>query len=240
MVERSLKKVFADMTLRAVLLSLSPVILVALAASGCSRPARTPEGAGEEPIVLEQGSTADEPDFFVNEDGEVIYKDSRTTLGDESEDEQSANLPPVFPGAQRVYPSGDDPNLRRSYLTRAPFEAVSRFYEVWLARGDAADQADETEEDREETLVNSITSVEDGRRQTTIFVNDGDGPRGGMKVILREYPAQHTVQIVLTTLSATPAGLNPIGTYVPPEEVQQWAEGSGGDETAEEGEEEGE
>jgi hypothetical protein len=240
MVERFLKKVFADMRARAVFLSLSLVILAALAASGCSRPARTPEGAGEEPIVLEQGSTADEPDYFVNEDGEVIYRDSRTTLESESEGEQSANLPPVFPGAQRIYPSGDDPHLRRSYLTRAPFEAVSRFYEVWLARGDAPDQADEAEEDGEETIVNSITSVEDGRRQTTFFVNDGDGPRGGMKVILQEYPAQHTVQIVLTTLSATPVGLNPIGTYVTPEEVQQWADESGEDDSGEEGKEEGE
>lgn len=199
---------------------------------GCS-PERPIETESEdESVVVEEGSTADEPEYFVDEDGKVIYRDSRTSLEGEdseeaesetelSEDERLFNEIPVFPGAQRIFPSGENQELRKSYITRASIDAVSRFYNNFLAYGEADIDTAEAEP---ENLVNTITSVEDDRHQATLFVNPDEGPRGGMKVLLKEFPAQQAVQIVHTTLAATPAGLDPVGIYVTPEEVEEWVE----------------
>jgi len=203
--------------------------LMILLLIGCTNPTgRTAdtEMQPEEPVVLEEGSTDDGPGYFVTDDGTVIYEDSRTRLpgqetDSESTNEADENAMPVFPGAQRIYPAGEDPEARQSYMTRAPIDAVAQFYNNYLAYG----KTEFDDESSEEGInVNVVTSEEDGRRQATLFVNESDGPRGGMKVILKEYPAQHAVQIVHTTLDATPVGLNPIGTFVTPEEVAQWAE----------------
>jgi len=199
---------------------------------GCSSERPVETESEDEPVVLEEGSTADEPEYFVDEDGKVIYRDSRTSLEGEdseeaesetelSEDERLFNEIPVFPGAQRIFPSGENQELRKSYITRASIDAVSRFYNNFLAYGEADVDTAEAEP---ENLVNTITSVEDDRHQATLFVNPDEGSRGGMKVLLKEFPAQQAVQIVHTTLSATPAGLDPVGIYVSPEEVEEWIE----------------
>lgn len=175
----------------------------------------------QEPVVLEQGSTEQSPDYFVTDEGDVIYEDSRERVqGADPSAAQNPNFPPLFPGSQRIYPAKEDPALRKSYMTRAPFDAVERFYARFLAYGDENGVG----EKEEPTAVNTVSMTDDGRKSTTLFVNEGDGPRGGMKVMLKEFPVQRAVQIVLTTLSATPPGLDPFGIYVSPEEVGEWAE----------------
>ena len=199
-------------------------LLTVAVVHGCARRGSAPGESREEPVVLEEGSTADQPGYYIDEDGRVVYRESRTSPeGGGEAGESVIDAIPLFPGVQRIYPSGEDSNLRRSYLTRAPIDAIDQFYNNYLAYGEAEPDADMTEP---ESFVNSITSTEDGRRQTTLFVNESDGPRGGMKVMLKEFPAQHAVQIILTTLDATPTGLNPIGFYITPEQAQQWAEQS--------------
>ena len=189
-----------------------------LSAPGCS--GRTGDGAtDEEPTVLEQGSTEQSPDYFVTDTGEIVYRDSRERVqGSTPSGAENPSFPPLFPGSQRIYPAKEDPALRKSYVTRAPYEAVEQFYTNYLAYGD------ETAGKREEepTVVNTVNMTDEGRRSTTLFVNEDDGPRGGMKVMIKDFPAQRAVQIVLTTLSATPPGLDPFGIYVTPEELEEW------------------
>ena len=219
-------------------------ILIAslLVFAGCTRPSGQTDQPAEEPVVLEEGSTSEDVGYYIDEEGRLIYTDRRDVAGEDLENAEGIVLPPVFPGAQRIHPAGEDPTLRKSYITRAPFEAVDQFYTEFLTYGDAGADAETSDE---EIFVNSITSVDEDRRQTTLFVNESDGPRGGLKVILKEFPSQHAVQIVLTTLFATPTGLQPVGSYVTPEEVAQWAEeadsatdeSATGDETAQDSEE---
>ncbi len=191
---------------------------------GCSKRAQPSSKPQEKPVVLDEGSTTNEPEYFVDDQGRVIYKDSRTSAQGQSE--RDSHLAPVFAGSQRIHPAGEDPALRESYITHAPFEAIKEFYIMYLATGRmSVDEAVPAEE----SIVNTIDSKDsDGRCQSALFVNDsgpgGGGPRAGMKVMLKEFPAQHAVQIVLTTLEATPPGLSPMGVFVTPEQAQQWAD----------------
>ncbi len=193
-----------------------------LVGSACTKPAEPPEkDIDEEPIVLEEGSTSQEPEYYIDEEGRVIYSDSRSRLGDD--DTRDPAFPPVFVGSQRIYPAGEDPALRESYITKAPYEAIEKFYSDYLNYGEISPDEESV---NDEIFVNTInTTDEDGRRQTALFVNEsgvgGGGPRGGMKVMLKEFPVQHAVQIVLTTLEATPMGINPMGVYVTPEEIEE-------------------
>ena len=167
----------------------------------------------------------------MDEDGRVVYLDSRTPLEqeqdetateeDSSEEQELIDAIAVFPGAQRIHPAGENPELRKSFITRAPMDAVESFYNDFLAYGVAEPDSAQGEP---ENMVNSISSVDDNRRQTTLFVNPESGERGAMKVLLKEFPAQHAVQIVHTTLYATPSGLDPVGMYVTPEEIDDLVE----------------
>jgi len=201
----------------AIFLTLPPTL-------GCSKRAQPSSKPEEKPVVLDEGSTTNEPEYFVDDQGRVIYKDSRTSA--QGQPERDSHLAPVFAGSQRIHPAGEDPALRESYITHAPFEAIKGFYVVYLASGRVSLDKPVP---AEESIVNTIDSKDsDGRRQSALFVNDsgpeGGGPRGGMKVMLKEFPAQHAVQIVLTTLEATPPGLSPLGVFVTPEQAQQWAD----------------
>ncbi|MCK4719983.1 hypothetical protein KAU08_04970, partial [bacterium] len=86
----------------------------------------------------------------------------------------------------------------------------------------------EPEPDGEDVLeynVNSIESMDsDGSRQTALWVNSGDGPHGGLKVMIKEYSEHNAVQIILTTFLDTPPGLNPVGMWVSGEEAEALAE----------------
>jgi len=197
------------------------LVLLVMLPSGCTKPASETTTEAEESVVLDEGSTSRDPEYFIDDEGRVIYTDSRSTI-ETGEEEIDGNLAPVFPGSQRIHPAGEDETQRRSYITRARYEAVEYYYNRYLATGitDPEEEAGEAE-----NLVNTIASTgEEGNRQTAIFVNDNDGPRGGMKVMLKEFPQLDMVQIVVTTLEATPMGLNPVGMYITPEEMEELTE----------------
>ncbi len=197
------------------------LIIISLPAlTGCSAPSPDP-GVEDEPQLLEQGYVTRDPEYIVDEDGTVYYSDSRTSVENGAENDRNPLLAPPFPGAQRYYPSGENTPDRESYITRAPYEAIEQFYRHYLATG----SEDPSGGEQPENPVNSILSKdEDERRQTALFVNDADGERGGMKVMLKDFPVQDAVQIILTTLDATPTGLSPTGVYVTSEQVQIWAD----------------
>ncbi len=202
------------------LLTLSLLALVLL--FGCEGQTADPgePGADGEPVLLEYGST--DGDTIVTDTGEVIYTDSRTTLG-EHDDSHNPDFPPVFPAAQRVFPTEEDPSERENYITRAPFDAVEVYYTNFMKFGIAeTDNPDEFESDAHVQTFN--LTDEEGRKSTAMYVNHGDGTRGGLKVMIKEFPAQQGVQIVLTTLAATPIGLNPFGYYLTPEEMDEMFE----------------
>jgi len=213
------------------------IILVSTITPGCKAPLDAPKSVvSDEPVVLDQGSVSKEPGYYVDESGRVIYTDSREKVGDSGASERNPGFPPLFPGAQRIYPAGENSDLRESYITRAPIEAIQEFYWAYLERGVMDPKLETT---GEKSIVNEITSTDpDGRKQTALFINYeeiGEGeeqpPRAGMKILLKEFPAQHAVQIVLTTLSATPLGLNPVGTWITPEEAERLADDAGDEET---------
>lgn len=177
-------------------------------------------GADEEPVLLEYGST--DGDAIVTDTGEVIFTDTRTTLG-EIDESHNPDFPPVFPAAQRVFPAEENPSERENYITRAPFDAVEIYYTNFMKFGIAEpDDPDELESDMYVQTFNMAD--EEGRKSTAMYLNNGDGPRGGLKVMIKEFPAQQGVQIVLTTLAAVPIGLNPFGYYLSPEEMDEMFE----------------
>jgi len=195
---------------------LSVVFLLSLGCGGQKK-----DKGAEEPVVLKEGKTEPAKDYYINDKGEIIYLDNPT--GSENGESGQTNFPPIFPGSQQVFPANEDPKIRSNYITRAPFDAIKEFYTVYLEKGVAP--GEEMPADAVKSIVNTVsTKAKDGSKKAlTLFVNTGEGPRGGMKVILKEYPAQHTTQIVLTTLSAPVPGLDPYGYWASPEEVAQWA-----------------
>jgi hypothetical protein len=196
------------------------IIIPFPALTGCPEPSADP-GVEEESQLLEQGYVTRDPEYIVDEDGTVYYSDNRTSVENGAENDRNPRLAPPFPGAQRYYPSGENTPDRESYITRAPYEAIEQYYRHYLATG----SEDPSGGEQPGNPVNSILSKdEDERRQTALFVNDSDGERGGMKVMLKDFPAQDAVQIILTTLDATPTGLSPTGVYVTSEQVRIWAE----------------
>lgn len=194
------------------------VILVALLLSvACTRPPQTEEPT-QKSTILQEGSTQPNPDYFVSDTGEIIYKGNPSG----SNDEHDPTFPVVFAGSQRIYPANDDPKLRESYLTTANLDQVSLFYNQYLdiRNTDYAKTHDLAENF---AVVQSIEYKDpDGRRQVAMYVNKAEGPRGGQKVLLKEFPSQHAVQIVLTSVDATPPGMNPVGYWITPEEVEEY------------------
>jgi len=209
------------------------VILILVLSAGCKEPLDAVKSTvDEEAVVIDEGSVSKEREYYVDESGRVIYTDSRELIGESGEVpvERDPSLPAIFMGAQRIYPSGEDAELRESYLTRASFEAIEQFYTAYLERG-VLNPNDESTDNV--CLLNSIASTDrDGRKQTALFVNYDNVPEGepqtnarsGMKVLLKEFPDQHAVQIILTTLRETPLGFNPVGVWLTPEEAQQLAD----------------
>jgi hypothetical protein len=197
-----------------ILLITIPILSTAV---GCIRP-KAPV-AGPASTVLSEGVTPPNPEYFVTDTGEVVYTGDPTGEAGGHD----PNFPAVFEGADRIYPANDDPKLRESYLTRAPLDVVSAFYNNYLdIRRDPVYMQTATLAD-DFAVVQSVEMRDsDGRRQAALFVNKDEGPRGGMKVMIKEFPAQHAVQIILTTLDATPPGLNPFGYYASPEDVEKW------------------
>ena len=186
--------------------SLNRIFLVSLAfaivLTGCTRPEK-PAGS-DEPVVIEQGSTV-QPEL----------------LSPPSESSHNPDLAPIFPGAQKLNRGQESYDQRESYITNAPYELVEQYYLEFFKYGEV--QPDEIPEN--ETNVNTIVSRgADGMRQTALWVNPDDGPNGNLKVMLKEYGAQNTVQIILTNLDETPPGLNPIGMYLTPEELDAYLE----------------
>lgn len=197
------------------MLSLALAILPA-----CAKP--QPTETGQKSVILEEGSTRPNPDYFITDKGDIIYKSDPS--GSPGLYKHNPNFPPVFEGAQRVFPSGENPEERESYLTLAPLQTVVDFYKNYLDIR-LSDPQNNEKLPPDFAVVQMVESRDpDGRRQVALFVNRDEGPRGGMKVLLKEFPAQKAVQIILTTLDATPPGLNPIGFWITPEEVQKWAE----------------
>jgi len=73
---------------------------------------------------LKKGSVSKDPGYYVDESGRVIYTDSREKVGDSGVSERNPGFLPLFPGSQRIYPAGENSDLRESYITRAPIEAI--------------------------------------------------------------------------------------------------------------------
>jgi hypothetical protein len=181
--------------------SLISIFLIAIAVgvflAGCLKPATPP--ASEEPVVIEQGSTVQQD---INDDPT-----------------HDPDLAPIFPGAQKLPRSEDSADQRESYITRAPYGLVEQFYTEYFKYGEV--HPPETPENTYN--VNTIFSRDpDGRRQTALWVNPDDGPNAGLKVMLKEYETQNGVQIVLTNLEETPPGLNPVGMFLTPEEMNSY------------------
>ena len=198
-------------------ITLYTCLSVAIISLSCTRPKSV--DTGQQSVVLQEGTTGPNPGYFVSDKGEVVYTDNPS--GDA--DKHNPAFPPLFPGSQRIYPANDNPQLRESYLTRAPLDAIMQFYNDFLDIR-KTDYAQQNQLAENFAQVQSIELRDpEGRRQVALFVNKDEGPRGGLKVMMKEFPVQHAVQIILTTVDATPPGLNPIGTYVTPEEVEQWA-----------------
>ena len=91
----------------------SLIIVVAgliLITVGCVRP-KTPEST-QPSTIPQEGSTPLNTDYFVNDKGEVIYNtDTTGAAGD-----HNPSFPPLFEGAQRIFPADDNPAQRESYL----------------------------------------------------------------------------------------------------------------------------
>jgi hypothetical protein len=194
------------------------VILIALfICAACTRPPQTEEPA-QESTILQEGSTQPNPDYFVSDTGEVIYKGNPSG----ADDEHDPSFPVIFTGSQRIYPANDDPKLRESYLTDSPIDQVRLFYQQYLDIR-TTDYVKTHDLAQDFAVVQSIEFRDpDGRRQVALYVNKNEGPRGGQKVLMQEFPSQHAVQIILTTLDATPPGLNPMGYWITPEEVEEY------------------
>ena len=198
---------------------LIPLLAITLIFSvGCNRHPKTP-ATGQQSTVISEGTTPPNPGYYTNEKGEVIYTGPRTA----DEGQHNPAFPEIYPGSNRVWPAKDDPKARESYLIHADLQAIEDFYTNYLdiRKSDPSQSGGLTDK---QGLVQSIDYRDkEGKRQAAMFVNKGEGPRGGMKVMLKEYPEQQAVQIILTDVDSTPPGINPIGQYVSPEEVQEWA-----------------
>lgn len=183
---------------------------------GCNAPPDEPSGTNEEPVVLEEGSVEQPTHDYVDDNGSPIYNEP----GDR-ESLHNSGLAPIFPGAQKIsLPRGSN-EVRESYITRAPYLAIEQYYHGFLKYADLEPDG----ENGLEYNVNSIESLDnDGRRQTALWVNSGDGPNGGLKVMIKEYSGHNAVQIILTTLLDTPPGINPVGMWVSPEEAETLVE----------------
>ncbi len=183
---------------------------------GCNAPPDEPSGTDEEPVVLEEGSAEQPTRGFVDDNGSPIYNEA-----DERESSHNPDLAPIFPGAQKINVPGGSNEYRESYITRAPYMAIEQYYHDFLKYV----EQEPNEEDVLEYNVNSIESQDsDGSRQTALWVNSGDGPHGGLKVMIKEYSGHNAVQIILTTLLDTPPGMNPVGMWVSGEEAETLAE----------------
>jgi len=179
-------------------------------------------GCSKEPEVIGEGSTDDVGGHIIDDEGNVLRTDPEGEF-DPIRD-HNPDFAPLFPGAQRVHPAGEDPSLREAYVTRAPFDAVVQFYEIWLGSGITLEPGEAPDEIEAVNPVNVLESVDGDKRQTGLFVNEGIKDRGGLKVMLKEFPGQNMVQIILTTVDATPPGLNPVGMWVSQEEIDEIAE----------------
>jgi hypothetical protein len=183
---------------------------------GCNAPPDEPSGTDEEPVVLEEGSVEQPTRGFVDDNGSPVYNEA-----DERESSHNPDLAPIFPGAQKINVPGESNEYRESYITRAPYMDIEQYYHEFLMYV-------EPEPDGEDVLEYNVNSIEsqdnDGSRQTALWVNSGDGPHGGLKVMIKEYSGHNAVQIILTTLLDTPLGLNPVGMWVSPEEAEALAE----------------
>jgi hypothetical protein len=180
--------------------------------------------------VLEEGSTPPNPDYFTTPEGKIIYN-ADPSGKNEAHDEK---FPPVMAGAQRIYPADEDPNQRESYLTRAALPDIVKFYESYL-------DVRQTDYAKQATFADNFAVVQkiemrgkDGRKQAAIYVNKDEGPRGGLKVLLKEFPEQNAVEIILTNVDAKVPGIDPNGQYVSPEQVQKWAKEDAARKAAEE------
>lgn len=182
---------------------------------GCNAPPDEPTGTDEEPVVLEEGSVEQPTQDYIDDNGSPISNEP----GDQ-ESTHDPDLAPIFPGAQKInLPRGSNEH-RESYITRAPYLDIEQYYHDFLMYVEL-----EPDEDVLEYNVNSIESQDnDGGRQTALWVNSGDGPHGGLKVMIKEYSGHNAVQIILTTLLDTPPGISPVGMWVSPEEAEVLAE----------------
>jgi hypothetical protein len=197
-------------------LSVAVLLGVLAISAGCTRP-KVPEST-QPSVILQEGSTGPNSSYFTDEKGNIIYnKDPNGNAV-----EHNPGFPPLFEGAQRIYPADDNPGLRESYLVWVPLDSVKQFYIDRLSQ--QAPSADVSQPSENKNKVQTIEARDkDGRKQVAIFVNPDEGSNAGMKVMLKDFPSQHAVQIVLTTLEATPTGFDPVGTYISPEEVEKWA-----------------
>ncbi|HDS30164.1 MAG TPA: hypothetical protein ENN67_03885 [Firmicutes bacterium] len=187
--------------------------------AGCQGNSSIGTETADEPVVLAQGSTDDVPGYVITDTGEVIYRDSRHRL-ENPEDGHNPDFPPVFPGAQRIFPPNENPSERENYITRAPFEAIEIYYENFLGFGDP--ELPSLPEGEESVHVQTMKMLDrDGHRSTAMYLNKQSGPRGGLKVLIKDFPDHNGVQIVLTTLDASPVGINPFGYFLTPEEAEK-------------------
>jgi hypothetical protein len=175
--------------------------------------------ANEEPVILAEGSTSQDDGYTITDTGEVIYRDSRQRLG-ESDDRHNPDFAPVFPSAQRIFPEDENPGERENYITRAPFNIVEVYYANYLGYGDPNSRSVAEGEDAVHVQTLNMRAP-DGHRSTALYLNKESGPRGGLKIFIKDFPDQNGVQIILTTLDASPVGINPFGFFLTPEEAEE-------------------
>lgn len=185
---------------------------------GCNAPPDEVQDSVDEPVVLEEGSSVQPGYSESDENGPQVQTDG--TRPDNRESSHNPDLAPIFPGAQKINVPGGSNEYRESYITRAPYLDIEQYYHDFLMYIEL-----DPEEDVLEYNVNSIESQDsDGSRQTALWVNSGDGPHGGLKVMIKEYSGHNAVQIILTTLLDTPPGLNPVGMWLSSAEAEALAE----------------
>lgn len=186
---------------------------------GCNAPPDKVQDLVDEPVVLDEGSAVQPGYSESDENGSQVRTDG-TRPGDQ-ESTHDSDLAPIFPGAQKISLPGGSNEYRESYITRAPYLDIEQYYHDFL-------KYVELEPDGEHVLEYNVNSIEsqdsDGSRRTALWVNSGDGPHGGLKVMIKEYSGHNAVQIILTTLVDTPSGMNPVGMWVSLEEAEALAE----------------
>lgn len=197
------------------------IILIAGLHACSSQVADIPAESAES-VVLQEESTPVNPDYYVDENGQIVYMDEKDGSGESTVNSLIASIP-VFIGAQRVYPADEDPNRRISYITGADLDTVRTFYQNYLETGDPSGESDISEDDK--LIVQSIELKDEGRKAVTLFLNNDAPRRGGVKIQLIDYPSQRIVQIVHTSLDSTP-WQQTMGYWASAEEIQEWLEGS--------------